>query len=53
MSTTDECDTEYIEDGICDDECNIETHDFDGGDCCLPEHLMETSHCEICDCLNK
>ena len=39
----------YVGDGYCDDECNVENHDFDGGDCCGDD--VETWYCTECACL--
>jgi hypothetical protein len=37
-------------DGFCHDELNIETCNFDGNDCCLPE--VKTNVCSDCTCKN-
>ena len=35
-------------DGICDDEANVYECDFDGGDCCAPNSIMD--FCLQCQC---
>ena len=45
----DPCTFWYVGDGYCDDECNVENHDFDGGDCCGDD--VETWFCTECACL--
>merc|ERR1712150_353532 len=45
----DPCTFWYVGDDYCDDECNVENHDFDGGDCCGDD--VETSFCIECACL--
>ena len=35
-------------DGFCEDEINVETCDFDGGDCCL--NVIITNYCDKCVC---
>ena len=44
---------QYIGDGICDDENNNESCQFDGGDCCGPD--VVTDFCVECICyaMNK
>ena len=37
-----------IEDGLCQDENNVELCMFDGGDCCLSE--VDTTQCSECQC---
>jgi hypothetical protein len=38
----------WIDDGVCDDETNTESCQFDGGDCCLDNGAMTS--CTICIC---
>ena len=40
-----------IGDGICDDGCNIDHFNLDGGDCCLPKRV--DLKCQICTCVNR
>lgn len=40
----------WVGDGICDDFNNNQPCNFDGGDCCLEELIID--HCEICQCIN-
>ena len=42
------CYTKWINDGICDDECNLPSFSFDGGDCCL-EYIF-SRYCSDCFC---
>ena len=37
-------------DGWCDDENNVESCDWDGGDCCGDN--VVTTYCEACECLD-
>ena len=37
-----------IGDGICDDESNVYECDFDGGDCCATNSIMD--FCLQCQC---
>ena len=39
--------TQWIGDGICDDDSNTPECDYDGGDCCTD---TEQTHCEECLC---
>ena len=43
------CDPNLIGDSYCDDECNIEEHEYDGGDCC-PEENIKDDYCKKCRC---
>jgi hypothetical protein len=43
-------DPEYIGDGYCDDEINIENCQFDDGDCCLDNDEILLTYCTICLC---
>lgn len=38
----------WISDGICDDKTNIESCNFDGGDCCSEDSIM--AFCDECIC---
>ena len=40
----------YIADGYCDDQNNVEECQWDGGDCCLDTVL--TDYCDDCACLD-
>jgi len=44
-----ECPPSYVGDNYCDDECNNEEDNFDGGDCCLDD--VNEEYCSACDCL--
>ena len=46
-----DCPADWIGDLICDDECNIATHNFDDGDCCMSANEIDTSNCETCECI--
>ena len=46
-----DCLEEWNGDEVCNDECNIVEHDFDGGDCCSP--VSDKSSCDKCECLEK
>lgn len=51
INTTESCPyPAYIGDGYCDDVTNIAACDFDGGDCCLDEILVD--YCQVCQCLD-
>jgi hypothetical protein len=41
-------DPEWIGDGLCDDDANSENCQFDGGDCCLDDVVID--FCEECMC---
>ena len=36
-------------DGYCDDENNVPSCDYDGGDCCI--NPVETTYCTVCECI--
>ena len=40
---------ELVSDGFCDDEANTKSCDYDGGDCCGPNVLID--YCTICECI--
>ena len=42
--------SQYVANGICNDETNTEDCAWDGGDCCLRE--ITKKHCEACECLD-
>lgn len=42
------CLDKYKGDGKCDDVCNIEEFDYDGGDCCL--NPINHENCQDCIC---
>ncbi len=44
-------DRNWIWDGVCDDDLNIEFCAFDGGDCCRRENNMD--FCVLCECLER
>jgi len=47
-----ECPDEWIGDNYCDDQCNNDDNDFDGGDCCQEEPNDDwTAYCNTCECL--
>ena len=42
--------TVWIGDGQCDDILNIESCNYDGGDCCLSANKVDVSFCVECFC---
>ena len=48
-----DCNYNYIGDGICDDECNFEEYEFDQGDCCNNTNTDWDMECEECECKIK
>ena len=40
----------YIGDGSCDDNLNTKTCNYDGGDCCLNEKILDLTFCIECFC---
>ena len=48
---SEDCPSDWIGDLICDDECNVAAHNHDNGDCCLPAAEIDTSMCEVCECI--
>merc|ERR1712038_1022241 len=43
------CIDQWIGDNYCDDECNNEENNFDGGDCCGDD--VNEQYCNVCECL--
>ena len=48
MSDPTSCDTLWINDNTCDDDCNFPEFNYDGGDCCLD--LVVSNFCWDCFC---
>ena len=44
------CNITKINDGICQDETNVPECGFDGGDCCIPQSIMQFKECQACEC---
>ena len=49
MDRTDSCPSYIVGDGECDDECNTEENNWDGGDCCGD---VDNFMCYVCECLD-
>ena len=48
MSDLSSCNSAWIMDTFCDDECNFPHFNYDGGDCCLDQ--IVSHYCTHCFC---
>ena len=47
------CTNNYVGDGYCDDENNIEVCNWDGGDCCNNNIQNWDEYCDDCQCFEN